>query len=379
VKVLGYTESYASETVTFITNELNEVDKRHTLKLLCSKRINEDRFDLKDILIVEYKFNRIFNKIRWWLEQFKIYFWLSNKSFKKEVNSIIDEFMPDVIHCHFGTSFLVLAANLSKKNLEIPIVISFYGFDASERIKNKAVVKAYKKYLKNKNVRSFAVSQNLVDNINSILSPAADAEVLYSGVDTNFFSRIDLPKTEDFVFLQIASFREKKGHVYALEAFKKLIESEKDKSLKFIIAGFGPLEKRIKEKILELNLGNFVEVLGTQTPSELRSLASRSNCFVHHSITSENGDVEGLPNVLLEMMSIELPILSTLHGGIPHIIEDEVNGYLVPEKDTEAFYKAMKKVLLWEYCPNNRQKIIDIFSFEKHMENLENIYSEKDK
>ena len=180
-------------------------------------------------------------------------------------------------------------------------------------------------------------------------------------------------------FLQIASFREKKGHVYALEAFKKLIESEKDKSLKFIIAGFGPLEKRIKEKILELNLGNFVEVLGTQTPSELRSLASRSNCFVHHSITSENGDVEGLPNVLLEMMSIELPILSTLHGGIPHIIEDEVNGYLVPEKDIEAFYKAMKKVLLWEYCPNNRQKIIDIFSFEKHMENLENIYSEKDK
>lgn len=379
MKILAFTESYASNTVTFITNEVKEVDKKHTLKLICNERINSDKFELNDIEVIPYKFNRVFNKIRWWLEKSSALYWLTNYKFKKNINATIDEFAPEVIHCHFGTSFLVLAANLSKKNKEIPMVVSFYGFDASERLKNKAVVRAYQRFML-KNVRSVAVSQNLVNNINTIINPINKATVLYSGIDVNFFKRNpQINNSSDFTFLQIASFREKKGHVYALESFKKLVDNQPSLKLKFIIAGFGPLKNKIENKISELSLGDYVELQGVVSPGELRKLASESNCFVHHSVTSSNGDVEGLPNVLLDIMSCELPILSTYHGGIPHIVENNVNGYLVQEKDVDGFFKAMKNVLKWDYCQQNRQKIIDVFSFEKHMETLEKIYNDQTK
>lgn len=376
MRILAYTHTYASTTVTFITNELKVVDKEHELLFVYSERINESRYQLKNMHCIPYKFNRIINKLRWWLEQSEIYYSLYHRKFRKRINDLINDFNPNIIHCHFGTDFLKIYANLNKQNRSIPILISFYGFDVTERIKNRAVLKRYHKLLSSKNVHSVAVSKSLVDNINNYIEPANAAVVLSSGIDVDFFKRkfyeID---DKEFIFLQVSSFYEKKGHKYTLEAFKKFIDQNKERRYKFIIAGFGPLEKEIKLQIESLGLEDNVQLRGPVSPTEMVELSSKVNCFVQMSVTAKNGDQEGLPNVLLEAMSLELPVLSTLHAGIPDIIENGVNGILCKERDIEAYVDGFNQITKWRILPQNRQKIIERFSLKSHIKELNNVYN----
>lgn len=377
MKILAYTENYAGETVTFITNELKCVQKAHQLQLVYSNRKNPAENNLNLMVKIPYSFNKIINKFRWWLEQLEINYPLYNYSFQNKINTVINEFNPDVIHCHFGIDFLKVIANLNDQNSQKPILISFYGFDITERIKNKAVLKKYKKYLSLPNVHSIAVSDSLVKNINQFVNPYNEAILIHSGIDTAFFKRKTYElNPREFVFLQVSSFIQKKGHNYTLLAFKKFIESNHKYKYTFIIAGFGALENQIKNQIIELKLENHVVLKGAVTPSEMVELASRVNCFVQMSITADNGDQEGLPNVLLEAMSLELPILSTIHAGIPEIIEDGVNGILCEEKNINQYVEAFNSIVNWQICPHNREKIIKEFSLESHMKSLNKIYDE---
>lgn len=377
MKILSYTENYASETVTFITNELKHVQESHQLLLIYSNRKNPDRYNLNSMVEIPYKFSKITNKLRWWLEQFELYYFLYNFSYRKKLNKTVNDFKPDIIHCHFGTDFLKVISNLSNQHKHIPILISFYGFDVTERIKNKSVLKQYKKYMSLSNVFSVAVSTSLVENINKFIKPYNLAKSLNSGVDTDFFVRkpIELSPRE-FIFLQVSSFTPKKGHNYTLQAFKKFIEQNKLYKYKFIIAGFGPLESEIKNQVKELGLENYVFLQGPVTPSEMVDLASTVNCFVQMSITADNGDQEGLPNVLLEAMSLQLPIVSTIHAGIPEIIENGINGILCEEKNINQYVEAFNNIVNWKICPKNREKIIELFSINAHMNTLNKIYSD---
>ena len=285
MKILAYTEKFASITTTFITNELMEVQKKHELVLGYSLRQNDPLYELKSMVKIPFAFNAIIRKINWWLEQTEVYYSLFNSSFKKQLNKLVFDFNPDIIHCHFGTDFLKVAANLDSVNLKKPILVSFYGFDVTERIKNNAVVTKYRHFLASPNVYSIAVSRSLVENINKELRPANKAIVMHSGIDANFYKRKSgTTNDKEFVFLQVSSFNHKKGHKYTLQAFKNFIDSNTKYRYKFIIAGFGPLENNIKNQIIELGLSNHVKMIGSVTPSEMVELSSTANCFVHMSI-----------------------------------------------------------------------------------------------
>ena len=377
MKILAYSKSDSVVTLTFIRNELKYVQKTHELLLIYSEgEINSEKKSYISKKI-PYKFNKIINKLRWWLEQSELYYWLYIYLFSVKINKVIEDFKPDIIHCHFGTDFLKVMSNLNNQNKRIPILISFYGFDATERLKNKAVLKKYKHYLTLPNVHSIAVSNSLTENINTIIKPCNYAKTLNSGIDTDFYYRkkVEL-NSEEFVFLQVSSFIFKKGHAFTLEAFKIFITQNNLYKYKFIIVGLGTLEDEIKRQIIRLNLEDYVFLQGPITPEEMIDLSSRVNCFVHMSITTENGDQEGLPNVLLEAMSLELPILSTFHAGIPEIVENGVNGILCEEKNISQYVDGFNKIVNWTICPQNRLKIINKFSLASHMESLNKIYDE---
>lgn len=377
MKILVYTENYASETATFITNELINVQKSHEVLLVYSNRKNPTKYNLNLMVKIPFSFNVVINKLRWWLEQYEIDYFTFNYMFRKKLNKIISDFKPDIIHCHFGTDFLKVISNLTNQNKNIPILVSFYGFDVTEKVKNKAILRKYKHFLAMKNIFSIAVSDSLVKNINQLINPFNKANVLHSGIDTDFFKRLNYELSpKEFTFLQVSSFLEKKGHYYTLQAFKKFIESNQKYKYKFIIAGFGPLENQIKNQIKELSLEDHIIFKGPVTPSEMVELSSKVNCFVQMSITADNGDQEGLPNVLLEAMSLELPILSTLHAGIPEIVKNGVNGILCEEKNIDQYVEAFNSIVDWKICPHNRQRIIDGFSLPAHMKSLNKIYIE---
>ncbi|MBK9283198.1 MAG: glycosyltransferase family 4 protein [Sphingobacteriaceae bacterium] len=375
MKIFAYTENYASKTVTFITNELKHIDEQHELILCYSNRINPELYQRKKMKLIPFRYNKIINKFRWWLEQLQLHFTLKNKSFSIELNNVLSEFKPDLIHCHFGTDFLKIASNLKGANKLIPVLVSFYGFDVTEKFMNKAILKKYRTLLNNQKVYSIAVADSLTHKVNSLAFPKNKTITLHSGIDTNFYKRTgDNRSKNDFLFLQVSSFYPKKGHHLMLEAFKEFLNQDNRYNYKMILAGFGPLEESIALQIKKLGLEKQVSMQSAVSPSEMIEICCRVNAFVHMSETADNGDQEGLPNVLLEVMALELPILSTLHAGIPNMIVQGVNGILCEEKNKSEYIKGFKEIVNWPLCPHNRQRVIEHFSFSTHIQKLENLY-----
>jgi colanic acid/amylovoran biosynthesis glycosyltransferase len=79
-------------------------------------------------------------------------------------------------------------------------------------------------------------------------------------------------------------------------------------------------------------------MVGAQKQHRVIEILESSHIFMLPSVTAANGDQEGLPVALMEAMAMGLPVLSTLHSGIPELVEDGLSGLLVPEKDVKRTF-----------------------------------------
>lgn len=135
----------------------------------------------------------------------------------------------------------------------------------------------------------------------------------------------------------VGKFTEQKNHLLLIDAFSKIANSIPDYNL--VIYGDGILKKVYKEKIEKLKLKNRVLLPGII--DEIKEHICDASLFVLSS------NYEGVSNALLEAMALGLPVISTdcPCGGSREIIEDGINGILVPVKDIERMSSAIKSVL----------------------------------
>jgi glycosyltransferase involved in cell wall biosynthesis len=108
-----------------------------------------------------------------------------------------------------------------------------------------------------------------------------------------------------------------------------------------VIAGEGPQLEELRVLTRKFGLENRVEFTGFLPQTELRALYARTHFFLHPSETANDGDVEGVPNSMLEAMASGLPVLATLHGGIPEAVERGTSGWLVAERDYAGLAHAL--------------------------------------
>ena len=110
-------------------------------------------------------------------------------------------------------------------------------------------------------------------------------------------------------------------------------------------------------------------------------MVANSDIFVLPCIRSKNGDMDGTPTALMEAMALEVPVISTKISGIPELIENGKEGFLVEAENVEQLANALKILLQDEDMRTKmgrrgRKKIEEKFNIHKEVEKLERVWNE---
>ncbi len=275
----------------------------------------------------------------------KIYYqWLGKSStFTRELKSQD----PAVIHAHFGTNG-TYATSFAKK-IKKPLVTTFHGHDVPGLFKKNRYTTRYFRYqmfapqMFDYNSLYLPASQELADILMQQFSvPSSKLEIHRLGIDLNRFQYCERPERTPKI-LMVGRFVEKKGFIYALEAFNSL--KSKHPEAQLTIVGSGPLGPDYLKYIHENNLTDKVSFPGTMTSQELQTLMLDHDILMAPSVISANGDRESGLIVLKEAAATGLPTIGTWHGGLPEIINHEETGFLVSERESKSIATHLDQLL----------------------------------
>ena len=200
----------------------------------------------------------------------------------------------------------------------------------------------------------------------------------YHGIDlTRFTSAFAKHKTEIPLILSVGRYCDKKGFPYLIQACQQL----KNQGHKFQcdIVGYGPLQAELEQLIAELDVADVVSLAGKMTQDELVKVYQIASIFVLPCQVMENGDRDGIPNVLLEAMAMEIPVVSTDISGISELVKNEENGFLVTEKNPPALAEALEKLLAQpelreQFGKAGRQRVLQQFSLERNVGEIRELF-----
>ncbi len=265
----------------------------------------------------------------------------SNYKFLKQ---LVKDINPSIIHLHTSNSITVFVISDLLYKLKTPTVFSKKGMGNS-----MSWLSLYKYNYKNINAVlcvSEAVRKSMKAKIMK-LKNHHKLKVVYEGINidrlqlssletTNTFS-IDNNKNK-FTIGNIANHNPAKDLVTLIKAIDYLVNEIGFK--KFHLYQIGAYSKHtagLKELIEELNIKNYISLVGFVKGVE--QVFSKFDIYV---MSSER---EGLPLTIYEAFYKKIPVVSTKAGGIPEVISDGVNGFLVKIKDYKKLAKKIKELL----------------------------------
>jgi colanic acid/amylovoran biosynthesis glycosyltransferase len=109
----------------------------------------------------------------------------------------------------------------------------------------------------------------------------------------------------------------------------------------YTIIGDGPLRGELERLVRDLRIEAQVEFGGWRDQAVVAQLMAENDVLLAPSVTSSDGDQEGIPVTLMEAMASGMLVVSTQHSGIPELVEHARSGLLVPERDVAALTKAL--------------------------------------
>ncbi|MEM9043906.1 MAG: glycosyltransferase [Pseudomonadota bacterium] len=166
---------------------------------------------------------------------------------------------------------------------------------------------------------------------------------VYHGLDLSRFPDPPEARSESAVFrlFSVGRLVEKKGYDTLLEALTLLPDWL---DWQFTHIGGGKLDKTMKAEAERLGLADKIRWLGKKDQTEVIDALREADLFVLPSKIADDGDRDGLPNVLMEAASQKLPILSTNISAIPEFIRGGVDGVLTPPGDAQALASAIAQL-----------------------------------
>jgi N-acetyl-alpha-D-glucosaminyl L-malate synthase BshA len=351
-KWIGGTEIATYNIAKNLANRGHEVHVITSLDKGMPKEYVEDGFYVHRILFRKIVFLGI---LSFWL---KIFWRL------KEVD-------PDIIHVQ--SIAIGIPAFLSKNILKIPYIVYGRGSDVYLHW-------SFKKSISKLVIRNANAVIALTEDMKTEILKSLDIEisVIPNGIDLDKFKNLSKKyfrekwelKEDEKIIAFVGTLRPVKGLKYLIQAMAIMIK--KDASIKLILVGDGGERKYLKTLVEELKIENNIKFIGKVANENVPQYMVASDVFVLPSLS------EGFPIVSLEAMACELPIVASKVGGLPDIVKNGVNGFLVEPKNPEQIAAKVLLLLgnnaLKERISKNNKITIKGYSWERVVDRLELVY-----
>ena len=259
-------------------------------------------------------------------------------------------------------------------------VVSFHGVDVSKFIDAEGYAEKLKiVFAEAKMV--MARSESLLVKLESLGCSREKLRLNRTPIPLEHLSTAvrTLPADGQWRFVQACRLIEKKGILTTLKALAIIKRSQPN--FRYLICGEGPLKQKISDTAQHLGLQENVELCGWLTQKQLIAEYQRAHLFLHPSEKTNADDQEGIPNSMLEAMATGLPVVATLHGGIPEAVTNGHDGLLVPEHSPEELAKAIMRMMedatLFSRCSENAASSVrKNFGSEAQIASMEDVYFE---
>ncbi|HMS15653.1 MAG TPA: glycosyltransferase, partial [Planctomycetota bacterium] len=197
--------------------------------------------------------------------------------------------------------------------------------------------------------------------------------LLPCGVDVRYFAPRKQPAQTGASIVSVGRLVPKKGMDLLLRAFRDVSKRRPELSLR--IVGDGPEEGRLRELARDLQIEDRVHFLLALGRRRIREELASASLFVLPCRRDEQGDIDGIPVVLMEAMAMAVPVISTMISGIPEMIRHGEDGILVHPNDVSALADAIESLLSDEAIRSSlgragRERIVERHNLETLAERL---------
>lgn len=290
----------------------------------------------------------------------------------------------DLIHLHGSKAALLgrLAAQIARTRSSIFTVHNFILDNYKSRSK-KMLFTFIEQCLAHSTSKIITVSEALKKELMEKQQlPPEKVITIYNGIELEKFpltlpnlnlkEKLGLPPNS-IVVGTVSRLIPEKGLQYLLQSAYQIKKEAQEKEIVFLIVGEGPYRANLEKMCLTMELGDRVFFTGYRT--DIQGLLGLMDVFVLPSLS------EGLGVALLEAMAMGKPVIGSQVGGIPEVIEDGINGYLVPPADSLALTFSILRLISGKeqlkVVEKEARKIIEErFSLKKMVERVEKVYWE---
>lgn len=249
----------------------------------------------------------------------------------------VKRFRPAVVNCHW----LVpqgLAAAVARTFVRFPIVLHVHAADAYllRRIPLGGLIA---RFVVSRSAAVLADGSHVRSVLDNLLGYQSGASLRPMGVWSSQFEMArhadgEVPDTPDEFVLFVGRLVEKKGVEYLIRAMVSIRHPRPNMEL--VIIGDGPLRIDLVALADELALSAQVHFLGSQDHRVVAALMHKANVICVPSIVDSRGETEGMPTVVLEAMAAGARVVGSAVDGIPDVLRDVDNGWLVEPADQQS-------------------------------------------
>ncbi|MDQ5853848.1 MAG: glycosyltransferase family 4 protein [Chloroflexota bacterium] len=256
-----------------------------------------------------------------------------------------------MIHAHWALPNGPVAA-LCARARKLPLVLSLHGSDVFLAEQSAPAAWAARWAARQADALT-ACSGDLAARMAALGGRPERMMVVPYGVDPQAFSpvvggaaavraRLHIGPRQPVIFT-LGRMVFKKGFGVLLDAMPRVLQDHPEAVL--VLGGDGDLCGALRQQAQRLGIAGHVRFPGIIPRNDVPAFFAMADVATFPSVHDQRGNVDGLPNVLLEAMSIGRPIVASHIGGIPEVITDGVHGLLTPEGDPVALAAAISRLL----------------------------------